>query len=285
MAPPRGLLPVLLSALALAAVPSQAAPPPDAFCVVLIEGFDGMRLVRVTVDEETNLTQREQLFAALDTTGDGVVESRENDPFMRDTLEVGEGQFANRTHALMAWATTNGSSESRFPLHHAVWRQVGHTFHKQNHTQPWPVREAADLETQQVRDAALDIPASAQAVTIEGGDRSRLVPVAVVEYVVVRAPPGWVVLSADGYDYTGWTSRTFNETEVDLPAFDTKRPFAITFERRDTPPHAVTTTQTVTQTVAPEAGPDGSRGTPALAPAVLAMALAAAAAVALRRRL
>lgn len=289
MALPRSLPVVLLAALAAFAAPSQAAPPPDAFCVILFEGFDDLRLVRVTVDQETNLTEREELFGSLDLNRDGLVDTDEAEVLRSRTMEARQGTFSNETYRLGVAAENETYGNHYSPLHTAVWRQVGHTFHKQDHEQPWPVTEPVDLETQEVREASFSFPADVRLVRLEGGLLPKLPPFVAIEYVVVRAPPGWAVTEVRGQTYNGSFVQEANATEVDVPAFDTKSPYWISFERRDAPPAARTVTrtatQTVTHTVAASADPDGPRGTPGLAPAVLAFALAAAAAVALRRRL
>src|SRR5687768_16016417 len=65
--------------LAVVATPAHAAPPADAFCVILIEGLDDFRSVRVLVDEETTVEERAALFPTLDRDGDGKVTRDEAD--------------------------------------------------------------------------------------------------------------------------------------------------------------------------------------------------------------
>lgn len=285
MVPSRSLPVVVLAALAAVAAPVQAAPPADAFCVILIEGVDGFRLVRVTVDEETNLTEREALFGELDLDADGRVTTVEGERFRRRSVEARSGPFTNSTHHLQLLVETGDGSggtvrSTHVALHHAVWRQVGHTFHKQDHTQPWPVEEPIDLETQEVREASFAPGDAADRVVIDGGEPIELPPNVAIEYVVVRAPPGWTVARVQGYTYEGWIDVAPNATEADIPSLDTKRPYTIAFERQG--PAVETVTQTVAATPAPDGG---ARGASAPAPALAALALAAAAAVALRRRL
>lgn len=284
----RALQVAVLVLLAALAVPSQAEPPPDAFCVILFEGFDDFRLFRTTVDQETTLEEREALFTQLDRDGDGKVTLPENAAFQRETMEVRNGTFADPAHHLTLRTGHYPAEVPTAPLHTAVWRQVGHTFHKQNHTQPWPVREPVDLETQQVREASFPALQEVQTVFLQGGDIPAPPPsrtnTVTPEYVVIRAPPGWVVTAISGSDYQGPVTLEPNSTEVDVPAFNTKSPYRMTFERRDLGNGTATAaTMTVTQTVTATAPATGPRGSPAVAPALAVLALGAAA-VALRRR-
>jgi hypothetical protein len=102
-----------------------------------------------------------------------------------------------------------------------------------------------------------------------------------IEYVVVRAPPGWMVQAIDGYSYEGPFRKEPNAEEVDVPAFDTKQPYTLTFQKLPEETGGPTTvTATTTETVERQEEP---RGIPAVALATLLGGLAAA--VAIRRRL
>lgn len=294
----RPLAGLAVLALAVAATPAHAAPPADAFCVILVEGIDDFRIVRVTVDLETNLTQREALFEQVDTDGDGTVTPAEQETFQQGTVEVWENATRLGLRGL-EMAAGDGAWQWNAPaLYATTWTQVGHTFHKQNHTQPSTVTEPADLETQEVREVRFTHQHTPMVVKVSGGtnltDRPRsptstglsssYSQTAVIEYVVVRAAPGWLVDSVSGSGYEGEVWVPVNAPEVDLPAFDTKRPFWLDFYRQaaESPPNDGTATVTVREVVT-VTGSDVDRGSPALPLALLAAGLAAAALI--RRRL
>lgn len=272
--------------------PASAAPPPDAFCVILIEGIDGFRGVRVLVDEETTMAERSQLFNATDTDGDGVLERDEADAFRRDRTVF----WANQTELGLRGLELADEAGPVPALHATTWRQVGHTFHKQAHTQPESFSDPADFETQEVREVRFEPGPNATFVQVRGGrdltqpttttsSPPSTSPQVTIEYVVVRAPPGWTVQSIEGYSYDGPFTLGVGAAEVDVPAFDTKRPYVLNFQRLPAEtggPATQTVTATSTLTVeAPGGGQD--RGLAAGAWVLLAAGLAAA--VAVRRRL
>jgi hypothetical protein len=242
-------------ALALMATPSLAAPPADAFCVILIEGLDDFRSVRVLVDEETTVEERAQLFPEVDRDGDGVVTRDEADVWrFMGTTTYPRFEGLEEVRFVRASGTVDGEERGFPPLYAATWRQVGHTFHKQDHEQPWPVTEPVDLETQEAREFRFPADDATRVVLSGGLPRSTSTSqspsttsqspspttgpsstsnTVTIEYVVVRAPPGWRVANVEGYTYEGWFSRSFDgeQSEVDLPAFDTKSAYQLTFER------------------------------------------------------
>ena len=244
----------LLTALALAP-PAQAAPPADAFCVILIEGLDDFRVVRVLTDEETTVEERAALFPAVDRNGDGQVTRDEGDEWrMHNTLATEFISDLPPAQRLLLSGTVDGASRGFIPLYAATWRQVGHTFHKQDHEQPWPVTEPVDLETQAVREVRFGVDDATRIELrggLEGGTTSSTTTAppsttsptqsqsggGTPEYVVVRAPAGWRIASVEGSTYDGWISRDYDGElrELDLPAFDTKTsPWALRFERTAT---------------------------------------------------
>lgn len=250
------VVPLALLAVAGAA---SSAPPADAFCVILIEALDGMQGVRVLVDEETTPEQRAALFPAIDTDGDGAVTRSEGDAWRRHNLRLHNG-----TDGLPAvqrvWLRPADADGDGAPLYVAATRQVGHTFHKQDHQQPWPVTESIDLETQALREFSYPVVEGAAVFELLGGDDGSAPATststtttaygasATPEYVVVRAPEGWLVGRVQGRDYAGPIDTQPQAREVDLPAFDTKSPFTITFVRASS---SSTDTSTVRHTITP----------------------------------
>jgi hypothetical protein len=289
--------------VALAAAPVHAAPPADAFCVILFEGADGFRTVRVVVDLETNLTERQALFADLDADGDGAVDLLE-----QESLRAASVLQWNTTGSLgirgLSMAAGDGVSQwgATF-LGAKTWTQVGHTFHKQDHTTPALITDPADLETQEVREFHFEHMRDPTIVLLSGGQDPDATPtdgptptssssssntqVTTVEYVVVRAGPGWLVDAVNGWSYESEVAQDVDTPELDLPAFDTKRPFHLKFQAV-APVTGTGSPATVTETVTVQGDPmttagDRDRGSNGLtlAAAVAAVALA----IAVRRRL
>lgn len=234
--------PAVAAVLLLGLVPSAGAtPPPDAFCVIVIEGLDDFRLVRVTVDEDTNLTQRQALWTTVDLDADGAITPEEAEAFRRGGVALWPRQEAlgNRSLQLMLPDQVHPSGR---PLYAATWRQVGHTFHHQNYTLPLVLTDALDLETQEVREFSFaPIENLGARILIGGSDLTgppvRPSPPVAIEYVVVRAPAGWQITYLTGFGYDGYISRSVNAAEIDLPGFDTKRPFSIQFNRVEPASH------------------------------------------------
>lgn len=233
--------------LAVVAAPAHAAPPADAFCVILIEGLDDFRTVRVLVDEETTVEERAALFPEVDRDGDGQVTRDEGDAWRSgNAATYARGDGVDAVEAVHLAAVDGDVTRDLPPLYAASWRQVGHTFHKQDHEQPWPVVEAADLETQEVRETrfptedalvvevrgGLPRPTSTGSTTTPAPGPTSTSNTVTIEYVVVRAPAGWRVAHVEGYTYDGWISRSYDgvQGEVDLPAFDTKSSYRLRFE-------------------------------------------------------
>jgi hypothetical protein len=286
LAGPAALLALL--ALAPTALAAPAERPADAFCVILIEGLDDLRSVRVLVDEESTVEDRRRLWPEVDLDGDGNVTRAEKEAWMRGNLATyprHEG-LENRTVRLAA----DGSPAAA--LHAATWRQVGHTFHKQDRHTPETVTRAEDLETQEVREYRFATPDQAQRVVLLGGQpwattrttTASTSPQVVIEYVVVRAPPGWLVESYAGYGYDGPVSRTVHAREVDIPAFDTKAAYTITFVRAAEAGTTTTVTQHATATVTETDATTVTGRTAATAPLWLGIVAVAALAAALPRR-
>lgn len=304
--PPAALavLPVLLAALL--APGTAAAPPPDAFCVILFEAADAsFTTVRVLVDLETNLTQRQELFGQLDLDADGDV-----DPLEQERLRSATVRQHNTTAAMGLTALTLAAADGQQQwgaefLAAKTWTQVGHTFHKQAHTTPAFITDAADLETQEVREVYFRHPRPPTLVRLGGGTDPALTPTfspsptpapsstgptttVAIEYVVLRAPAGWVVQQATGHSYDGPVSIDGGVRELDLPAFDTKKPFTVRFAQA--PEESSTTASpppgdgSGSETTATPRPSGEERGAPQ-APFVALLAVLAMAASGLRRRL
>ncbi len=230
-----------LVALLLAPV-AGAEPPADAFCVILIEPSADFSLVRVLVDEETTLAQREELWPQVDRDGDGEVSPVEKDAFRWSTTASHANQTALGVKAITLRPNAPyTSSPEQAPVYAALWRQVGHVFHKQDYELPDHLTNPVELETQEVREFGFQLDAGRSSrFTLQGGrDVSGLNLSAaprydeqgrpVIEYVVIKAPKGWVVEFVQGRSYDGGVSLAPDEREVDVPAFDTKSPYTIVF--------------------------------------------------------
>lgn len=230
----------LVAALAALAVPAAASPPADAFCVILFEPSPDFRLVRVTVDEETTVEQRAALWPDVDLDGNGVVSPVEKDGWRWSQTQAfprGDG-LGNRS--LMLWPDAPYTkSPAQAPVYATTWRQVGHVFHNIDYELPGQLTRVEELETQEVREYGFDLldGKSSRFSLIGGADpgnastgpRYEEQGRPVIEYVVVKAPKGWVVERIDGLTYDGPFLLMPDEREVDVPAFDTKAPYNITF--------------------------------------------------------
>lgn len=128
------------------------------------------------------------------------------------------------------------------PVYATTWRQVGHVFHKQDYQVPDRITETTDLETQEVREFGFELDAGRSSRFILSGGRNLTeygnlsaapsytdLPKPKIEYVVVRAPKDWVVQRVEGFSYNGSFVLEPGTREVDVPAFDTKMPYDITF--------------------------------------------------------
>ncbi|HJQ93880.1 MAG TPA: hypothetical protein VJ874_06310 [Candidatus Thermoplasmatota archaeon] len=302
MAGPR-LLVLLLPAMAALVVPVQAAPPPDAFCVILIEGAEDYGVVRVLVDLETNLTQREALFAGIDADSDGAVTPVEQERFRLGTMRVWENSTAMGLKGLQMAASDGVQQWGATVKYATTWTQVGHTFHRQDHTQPSTVTEPIDLETQEVREFHFDHVGTPTFVRLSGGrdpanETSTTGPATtdhsssqsttyhvVVEYVVVRAADGWTIGAIQGQSYADEVFVQPGVAEYDLPAFDTKKPFSLEFllePGQASDPTGGDGTVTVRETVTVTRPAEG-RGAAGLPLALAALGMAGALLV--RRRL
>lgn len=235
--------PVLLATLGALAAPLAAADPPaDAFCVILIEPNSDFSLVRVVVDEDTTLAEREALWPDVDLDGNGVVSPVEQDAFRWSTTDAWPDVETLGVKAVTLEPNAPYVlSPQQKPVYAAAWRQVGHVFHKQDYELPDQLTRAVELETQEVREFGFQLEAGRSSrFTLRGGqdlaglnlsaaprydDQGR----PVIEYVVIHAPKGWVVERVEGRSYNGTVTLEPGEREVDVPAFDTRSPYSITF--------------------------------------------------------
>lgn len=239
------LAPAVAAVLAagLAFVPLAAADPPaDAFCVILIEPNADFSLVRVLVDEDTTLAQREDLWPTVDLDGDGVVSPLEKDGFRWSTTKgtTNATELGPKEVTLQPNAPYTLSPEQK-AVYAVTWRQVGHVFHKQEYVLPERLTRPVELETQEVREFGFQLEEGRSSrFTLQGGrDTAGLNLSAaprydeqgrpVIEYVVIQAPKGWVVELVEGRSYNGTISLRPGEREVDVPAFDTSSPYKVVF--------------------------------------------------------
>lgn len=284
--------------LAVALVPAGwGAPPPDAFCVILFSADDSFSTVTVLVDLETNLTERQALFGQLDLDHDGDVDLLEQERLRSSTVRQHDSSSSLGIKALSLAAGDGQQQWGAAFVAAKTWTQVGHTFHKQSHTTPALITDPADLETQEVRELHFDHLGTPTVVQISGGTDPNAPPptssaspttssstsgqtTVAIEYVVVRAPEGWTVYTAEGWSYEAPVRTAPQSREADLPQFDTKRPFTLGFAKlpqvtgtttgpaTDDP---VSTSATGTGRVVGEPEPDAGRGAAAV-PATLLVA-------------
>jgi hypothetical protein len=262
----RLLGPLVVWALLVALLPPVTAePPPDAFCVITIQPSEDFLNVRYIIDEETSMEDREALWPQVDTDGDGRVTPVEKDAFRRSQIRFHANASALGVQTIHL-AVSGSYLNQQTPLYATTWREIGHAFHQRNYHTPPTITEVSDLETQGIRDFrfAFELTGELRAVTLYGGSDPSAPPAptttsttttgpqtVVIEYVVIRAPVGWVVNWVAGYTYDGQFSNHYQAQVVDVPAFDTKRPYSISFYKLPdealvvtvTTAHTITTTQ------------------------------------------
>ncbi len=227
---------LVAGALLLLAVPAHATPPADAFCVILIEPAADFNTVVYTVDETANLTERQALWPHVDLDLDGNITPAEKEQFRQANIRE---WVYERGLGLKMIALQPGDGGVIRPKDATTSRQIGHSFHHRSYTLPENLTEVADLETQEVRTFRLEMPADLTRVVVHGGtdlDAPTTTPnpnppTVAIEYVVINAPDGWMIESYDGRSYSGPIHATVNSPSADVPAFDTKVPYTITFAK------------------------------------------------------
>lgn len=231
----------------VALAPAGAAEPPaDAFCVILFEPSPDFSRVRILVDEDSSLEERAALWPSVDLDRNGVISVVEKEAFRWSNTKV----FPNVTDLGIKAITLRPEapytkSPPQKPVYATTWRQIGHVFHQRDYKLPERLTQTSELETQEVREFGFELePGRSSRFTVFGG-REPLgpnlsaapsyteQPRSVIEYVVVRAPEGWLVQRIEGASYNGTFVLSPNQQSVDVPAFDTKRPYNITFVNPD----------------------------------------------------
>lgn len=232
----------LLLLVALAATPAASDPPADAFCVILIEPSADFRLIRVLVDEDTSLEEREALWPSVDVDGNGVISEVEQDAFRwANTTGWSHVEELGVKAVFLQPNAPYTLSPPQKPVYAATWRQVGHVFHQQEYELPDQLTRPVELETQEVREFGFQLDAGRSSrFTLSGGrdlagQNLSAAPTydeqgrPVIEYVVIKAPKGWIVELVEGQSYNGSIFLRPGKRTVDVPAFDTKSPYNITF--------------------------------------------------------
>lgn len=230
------------------AVPAVADLPeaqPAPFCIVVIEPLDDFRQVRITVDEELTEPSKDAAWRQADLNGDGIVSSQEGVAFRHATLAFwpgGEG-LGNRSLALRLAAPYTDATPIK-PVYAATWRHLGHGFYEEaasSHTGAAKSDPVAfgGFETQAVREYGFHMPNDISTITLRGADPTFAANLSmdsavqvskpVIEYVVVRAPPGWIVRSVTGVGYNGTFHITGDGSTLEIPGFDTSSPWEVTF--------------------------------------------------------
>lgn len=231
----------VLVGLVLGVPTATANPPADAFCVILIEPNADFTRLTISVDENTTLEDRAALWPSVDLDENKVISPTEKEAFRWANTNVfgRDGDVGIKAVTLLPGAPYL-TSQPQKPVYTTIWRQIGHVFHHQDYVLPERLTSTAELETQEVREFGFELePGRASRYTLSGGENltGNLSatptyidqPRPVVEYVVIRAPEGWIVDRIEGRSYNGTFVLTPGTPSVDVPAFDTKSPYAIMF--------------------------------------------------------
>jgi len=243
-------IPLFMTACVLFLVPAAAhvgpiEEPPEAFCIVVIEPTDAFRLVRITVDEELKTDAKDEAWSVANANGDATLSPQEMEGFRMGTLRFwpGGNDMGNRS----VWLTPDAPYE-RFspvkPVYASTWRHVGHGFYEDAvSTHTGAARGEAvgfdQFETQAVREYAYHVAGQISRMTLHGGREApenlsidttgTPQPKPVIEYVVIRAPEGWLIRNVQGYGYGGAFELDFNNETVELRGFDTSAPWSIEY--------------------------------------------------------
>ncbi len=193
--------------LAILLVPVAAADPaPQDLCVITIRPNEEFSQVVVRVDEIYNETLKEDLAQALDADGDGYVYPEEEAAYEAASVTVFNQSGPSDLGAKRLFL------DEKEPRRVVFEKDLSNVVGPVNQTDAWLVTEVRtyDFEAEELRTHR-----------IQGGNESNPEARAIVEFVVVEAPPGW------------WVHRV-NETLYDnhsvaLPAFDTRQHFRIDF--------------------------------------------------------
>ncbi len=238
---------------ALPGVSGHAAPEgvsPDAFCIVVIEPLEGFSLVRITVDENLTAEAKAQFFAMADRYPeiDGVeaVSPDEARAYTQTTMRFwNDGLGMEKESLHMTPGSIDRTWKSIRPVYATTWRQVGHGFYDTTASEPAEPVVFEDFETQKVREYSFHVMGALSEVTLYGANpnaTAKLGPVPdpqyeevhyTIEYVVIRAPPGWRIAQVTGVTYTGPFVRTPNSERIDIAGFDTSQPWTIRFVNPD----------------------------------------------------
>lgn len=221
-------------------LPAAADPPADAFCVILFEAAPDFSTVTVTVDEETTMDEREELWPEVDRNGDGSITPTEKEAWKWDQTRTWDMEALGHKAITLHQDAPYTTWPEQQPVYGVTWRQVGHVFHQRDHELPDTLSQSADLETQEVRTFGFETSGGEPTRVVLRGGRDLPANLTtspdpehegrpVIEYVVVRAPSGWIVERVEGRSYNGTIVEEPGTRVVDLPAFDTKAPYAITF--------------------------------------------------------
>ncbi|MBI2077325.1 MAG: hypothetical protein HYT80_02985 [Euryarchaeota archaeon] len=238
------LVPVpILVVFSLLAAPAASSPPADAFCVVLIAPSPDFSRITISVDQETSLQERADLWPSVDLDGNGVVSAVEKEAFRwaQTTLHANQSDLGPHAIVLRPDAPYTKAPIQR-PVYATTWRQVGHVFHKQAYQLPDKLTQTSELETQEIREFGFELEAGRSSRIILSGGRNVTaygnlsaapsytdLPKPVIEYVVIRAPEDWLVERVEGHSYNGSFVVAPGKQEIDLPGFDTERPYNISF--------------------------------------------------------
>jgi hypothetical protein len=225
--------------------PPGTEPPPEAFCVVVIQPEDGFRQVRITVDENLTARAKAEAWQAANLNGDGLVSPQEGEAFRYATLQFWPGGLGmgNRSVYLEPGAPYTTATPMR-PVYAASWRHIGHGFYEDDRSPHTGLSSTdsvplAALETQAVREYGFHVGDDFSRMSVHGGDENATAGLGVdsqghvsrpvIEYVVVRAPPGWVVATVTGHTYNGTFTRHGEGDTLQVAGFDTSLPWRIDF--------------------------------------------------------
>lgn len=242
----------LMLAPAVSAHPPErplAESQPEAFCIVVIEPLDDFRQVRITVDEDLSAPAKAAAWRQANINNDTVVSPQEAEGFRYSTIKFWPGglELGNKSLALEPGAPYTQATPIR-PVYAATWRHPGHGFYEDAVSTHTGLSKDAPVtfdqfETQAVREYGFQVTGDMSRFNLRGADPTFAgnlsvdskvyVSRPIVEYVIIKAPPGWVVNSATGWGYNGSFTRNENTDRMEIRGFDTSLPWTISFLNPD----------------------------------------------------
>ncbi len=207
----RALLLVLVAMLESAPAAAAGAEDDDYasridLCIIAYRPSEDFSLIHVDADQEMSAEELAGLSAEVDTDDDGNITAAEVDAYEQGSVRTGR-DLAEGPHGILLDDDQPRTTEFLTRLHGFEG----------------PVDEERPRLVTEERTFGFDVE-EASSHRLEGG-LYELVPRAVIEFVIVEAPDGWVVHAVNG--------TVFDAASVELPRFDTQEPYSMEFARAD----------------------------------------------------